>query len=182
MMKKILFLSFVIAMGLGLMSAIGYADGDSNHDDDGHCDGDKCPKPPSAFNHTPFMTLDHKTHKETTFEWNETPFVYLRLKDIDKKEDLNISYVWTHGSDSYTQNESYSHIASLKNWQDLDIWNSVRATGLWTVSTSWGYLGKGCDLITRTSTFSVTPEPFSMVLFGLGAGVLGLAKLRRKKQ
>jgi len=29
---------------------------------------------------------------------------------------------------------------------------------------------------------SVTPEPISLVLFGLGAGVLGLAKFRRKKK
>ena len=196
MLKKILFLSFVIFMSLGLMSAIGYAESNSNHNNhkndnnhndhqnDDHCDGGKCPKPPKASNHTPFTTFENNTHKETTFELkDETPFVYLRLKHLDKKEDLSINYVWTHGTDTYKQTETYSDIASLKNWQSLDIWNSVRAVGDWTVITSWGYLGKGCDMITKTSRFSVvTPEPVSMILFGLGAGVLGLSRLRRKKK
>jgi hypothetical protein len=182
-------------MSFGLMSAFGHAEESSGYDadhrddrdwdgrdHDGDCGDGKCQKPPKPYKHTPFTTLENNTHKKTEFGWNETPFVYLQLKRIDKKEDLNINYVWTHGTDSYTQSETYSDIASLKSWQDLDIWNSVRAIGDWTVSASWGYAGKGCDMITRTSTFNVVPEPVSLVLFGLGAGVLGLAQLRRKKK
>jgi hypothetical protein len=53
----------------------------------------------------------------------------------------------------------------------------------WKVDSyyEWRYYGRLEKIGCATNSF-VTPEPVSLVLFSLGAGILGLTKLRRKKK
>lgn len=76
----------------------------------------------------------------------------------------------------------------------LTEWDSKKALGDWHIDSFLtnfvgtfaenGGIGVGNFFTTQGDTvnFTVTPEPASMALFGLGAGALGLTRLRRKKR
>ncbi|MFH0985867.1 MAG: PEP-CTERM sorting domain-containing protein [Candidatus Omnitrophota bacterium] len=178
--KLAVFLGFLLC--LGLLTQTGYAYYIDPSD----------VYPPEAVDYTPFTTLENDESEKTLFGWDEKPFVYSLFDEVDTSRTLNLTRVWKYGTETIaTQQESYFDgdgtdygSGSLEIWKGLDNWtgvSGVRKAGDWTVNTEWGYNGSDYTEFAKSS-FTVTPEPVSMVLFGLGAGVLGLAQFRRKKK
>lgn len=132
----------------------------------------------------------------------ETPWIYVKLPAYtlldpnDKAKDTTLFSTWNIGSTpaEATANASDSYPATstpaLAFWLSPSNWSSIKQVGAWSISgidyafikagnakQSGSFIGDGGAV-----SFSVTPEPISMALFGLGAGVLGLAGVRRKKK
>ncbi len=84
-----------------------------------------------------------------------------------------------------------TNVGQASGWYS---WNVTKYVGLYspgdTVAFALISTDPGHSFYARESTtgfgpklsVTTTPEPVSLVLFGLGAGVLGLTKLRRKKK
>jgi len=75
-------------------------------------------------------------------------------------------------------------LTTLDFWFTPADWDTIKIKGEWKVDATYNWLNNG-NAVKRTGTGSVhflTPEPVSMSLFGLGAGVLGLTRLRKKKK
>ena len=172
-MKKYCLLFLAAALSFGIMASTGYAQA-------------AYPSIPVPENDNPYMTFaSPDTTPQTTFGWNETPFVYLELSGINPGRTLNLQNIWKYGGSVEDTQTFTSTGSSLTDWRGLSNWLGTglgsRKAGDWTVETTWGYNGSKYTT-TAKNAFSVTPEPVSLVLFGLGAGVLGLSRLRRKKK
>lgn len=83
-------------------------------------------------------------------------------------------------------------VGTLKNGPNTVLWDNLKLNyGAWHIDATYEWnLGGGNKIkgdasipfsLTNVTASTVTPEPISMALFGLGAGVLGLAGIRRKK-
>lgn len=136
----------------------------------------------------PYTTDNNSAVEKTTFGWNETPFTYLQFNsdNLNLNKDLGLDYRFKFNGTGSTYWETRTETLTgetglLDYWQSLTNWDSVKQVGTWEVKTFWHNPGAS----NGNSTYSfnvVTPEPISMALFGLGAGVLGLAGIRRRKK
>jgi len=120
--------------------------------------------------------------EKSLFGLNETPYLYLNLPDNTSSGFLNDFHltgsVWT-GPIDFPLPSGLEFSNSEELWLTLPYWDLVKEPGHWDVDAAFFYVdgmkGKG------STSFSVSPEPVSTVLFLAGGGILAVA-LRRKKK
>lgn len=134
----------------------------------------------------PYTTDNNSTVEKNVFTLDETPFAYIQFNsdDLNLTKDLELDYRFKHGGTGSTYWQSVSENLAgatglLNYWNTLAEWDTVKQTGTWEIKTFWNNPSGSTG--NQTYTFTVTPEPASMALFGLGAGLLGLAGFRRKQ-
>ncbi|OGT21860.1 MAG: hypothetical protein A3C55_02665 [Gammaproteobacteria bacterium RIFCSPHIGHO2_02_FULL_42_13] len=140
---------------------------------------------------TNIFTVDSNlsTTPKSTFNLNETPWLYLELPSTDfnvtasvwSDPDANpFSVLGISGSNTYW--------FSLDSGKDASgnpvTWNSVKKIGLWNISAGYLYpFSQNGDYAGKGSTsFEVVPEPVSTALFILGGATLAVRHLRKGRK
>ena len=111
--------------------------------------------------------LGNKTEK-TIFDIGETPYLYFQFKPLS---GADVNSTWT-SPDTSTFFASIINTKEKEGWLNLDNWNEIRKEGLWNVSAE--YITSNGRSGTGFTSFTVTPEPYAVVLFLVGALIMGL--------
>lgn len=133
-----------------------------------------------------YMTDAYGSYTEkTSFNWNETPWLYVKLP-LQKLNATSAFWEGPLGSYYFTNSMGFGQ----KRWFSLDsgidsngnpvAWGDVKKLGAWNINAGYFYAGGGSG--EGTTSFTVTPEPVSSILFIAGGAVLaGRRYLKRKK-
>ncbi len=115
------------------------------------------------------------------FDWNETPWLYLRTPDVRKGNSTFINYFsWYDPDSNLVYKDKADPNRSNERWFRIDDWDSVKKVGTWDVDAS--YFNPGSIKGSGSTSFTVTPEPVSSVLFLLGGlSLFGFEYKKRKK-
>jgi len=124
------------------------------------------------------------TTPKTSFGWNETPWLYVKLTSAA----LNVTSSWW-------LNPSLNPLASVIESGARDefwltpvdqygnsIWDSIKALGTWTINAEAHFATIPMDKNTGSTIFTVTPEPVSSALFLIGGAALAGSKLYRSNR
>jgi hypothetical protein len=131
---------------------------------------------------------------KTVFALSETPYIYMHLPDPGPVVDPEVDNVgnlsglrWISPSSGSFFNVNASAI-NAETWFSLDTgflpggtpttWDAVKELGEWNVTGGFFYTGGPADF--AETSFTVTPEPVSSVLFVSG-GLALLAGLRKRR-
>jgi hypothetical protein len=137
-----------------------------------------------------FMVSSERGTEKYTFDWNETPWLYLSLP----YSGLNVTASWWEapvldGNLFYFVGSGPS--SNQEIWLSLDSgvdafgnpidWFDVRQIGEWHITV--GYFYADGSLGTASTRFTVTPEPIGSILFITGGATLAIKYyLRRRKK
>lgn len=113
---------------------------------------------------------------QTIFDWGDTPWLYLKLPESGlnvtqsnwKDPDSNYYFI---GSDPGTEQEI---------WLSLNDWDSIKRTGLWEAEAVYSYASGSFS--SGSTSFTVSPEPISSILFVTGGATLAVRHYRKKKK
>jgi hypothetical protein len=141
--------------------------------------------PPSyvSFDEMHMTSLNGTYDTRTTYDLNETPWLYLKLP-AETESSHNVTGSWWNDPDNevyFLSNDSGQPTSDQEIWLSLN-WNSVKKVGQWDVNAFYsaanGTYGSG------DTHFTVTPEPVSYLLFITGGAILTLKRClkRRKRQ
>ncbi len=137
----------------------------------------------------------HDDGPMTAFEWDQKPEYILHytlsgITDFDR-HDYDLNSTWTYlgdGDQYFGQNSGWCigcNGGDTTSWGTIPDWANNRAAGFWTVDLTWNMDGGSPEftdqLAFQISSPTVTPEPASMALFGLGGIALAAKRFRRKK-
>ena len=135
--------------------------------------------PASAAFNTYTVGSDGSTTLQSTFGWDETPYLYMKLPNAG----FNFSSSFWHPpsdptplTSDYFASEGPS--STGERWLSLASWGSVKEAGDWTIDSNVFYWKDGVTATDSTS-FTVTPEPLAMTLFLLGGAPIA-ANIYRK--
>ncbi|MBI4848043.1 MAG: hypothetical protein HY808_05620 [Nitrospirae bacterium] len=134
-----------------------------------------CPTCPGTG---PYTTDSYGT-QNTEFAPDETPYLYWKLPSS------NISYIlswWTlEGTNTFYSKELLNTSGSDEIRLILDNWDSINPKeGNWIVNAFYSAPGENTSCAT---SFTVTPEPISSVLFISGGAVFVIKRsLKRRKK
>ena len=135
------------------------------------------------------------TALKNTFVLGETPWLYVHIPDQyngNSNWTPIVASLWNHG-----WTFGFDQVTGAKGDREfhlsLDNWGNKEKLGTWTINGGYAYWNDNCLIrqygderttftVVAQGPGTVTPEPISMALFGLGAGVLGLAGARRKRK
>ena len=117
----------------------------------------------------------------TTFGWEQQPYLYIHLPS--EARTYTISWWDPPGGELFYDCFKVT-IGEDEVWHTLGDWfddpDGSRQLGLWNVRADYSsFTGSGSD----TTSFTVTPEPLSSVLFligGISLAAFGRKKLRRR--
>jgi len=124
---------------------------------------------------------------KTEFFIDETPWVNMILPRSDGTWNNTTLWTTTPSGDYYMYS---GYVVNQDTWFDLDHitftlmggaptdWQTIKTEGLWGLQADYSY--PGASAITKTTTFTIIPEPISSALFLLGGAAL-FAR-RRKTQ
>lgn len=120
------------------------------------------------------------TAPKSTFGWNETPWLYLKLPN----PGLNVSSAWWQSPNSKYYFTSTEPNNNQERWLTLNNWNDVKSSGPWSIDASYFYANNPNNPIGNgKTTFVVSPEPISSILFLVGgAALIGSRKFRKKRK
>jgi len=124
--------------------------------------------------------------EQNVFNWDQIPQGFGQIGGVGANRHAHVRMEWFFNSTLMDDAEA----AGASGVNDFRLtppdWNTVKQPGLWTLN---GFFDVFADVDhslfksgSDTYSFTVTPEPVSMALFGLGAGALGLASRFRKKK
>lgn len=130
-----------------------------------------------------------ETEEKSSFSLNETPFLYYSFSvdslgdvfgDVEVTSILSIQGPKGYAIPDFSVNEwSVSSEGYYEYWIEIDDWDDIGSYGDWSVDTRWYNFGVGqVGIGNGTAGFSVTPEPVSMLLMGVG----GFALFYRRKK
>jgi hypothetical protein len=118
--------------------------------------------------------------QKDTFSSNEIPWLYFRVP-IDPGDQKVTSTSWWSDifGNSYQVRERENEIDI---WHSIKRWNSIKTEGLWIVEAEYSF-GTGRDKVwgSGSTSFTVTPEPISSILFVTGGATLAVRYWRKKK-
>lgn len=121
-----------------------------------------------------------------TFGWNEKPYAFIQfdMDDLNTEKPLIMSWKWRYedGPVVSFERERISNFSgdTLNLWNSLDNWDIHKQAGEWSVVTIWRNPGSGGSRL-KTS-FTVTPEPVSSILFLSGGAVLAIRRYWKRKK
>jgi hypothetical protein len=123
---------------------------------------------------------------QQTYDYTtETPYLYVHLTSAATEIYAWLSPTSASFSDIPTE---LTQVASsgLSRWFSLTNWSTVKEMGQWTVTGSQfgGTVTDNlasCQGSCAATSFVVTPEPMSMILFGMGGLPIAAHLLRRRK-
>jgi len=116
-----------------------------------------------------YMTASSGSHtQKTSFGWDETPWLYVNLP---ASGGANVTTSSWFDSDS-VQYDTFISGDTDEWWISLSNWNTVKKMGQWDVNTNYTLAVYPPASGSGSTSFTVTPEPASMVLFVTGGAVL----------
>ena len=148
------------------------------------------------------------TVEDNTFEWDETPYLYIKGLDIPDTYFTHIAILFTPQNEGFSQNfgSNLGQDPSVNRgvseyWLPSPVWNSeslgipFKGVGTWQVDLIYTIFDStkpedafvdsagldGPDYFFTVNAPVVTPEPATAALFLLGAGGLAARRFRRKK-
>ncbi|NTV30088.1 MAG: hypothetical protein HGA80_08425 [Candidatus Omnitrophica bacterium] len=126
------------------------------------------------------LALNTSAAEKTSYDLSETPYLYVHLSSA---MDVNLMTFWGNFDDGHN---TATFTPSTGSGQDFFLtptdWTTQKSLGNWDVFGSYKTQQNiPCDTCGTTS-FVVTPEPMSMVLYGMGGLPLAAHFLRRRKQ
>ncbi|MBI5665932.1 MAG: hypothetical protein HZC49_12730 [Nitrospirae bacterium] len=132
------------------------------------------------------------TAPKTTFDWNDTPWIYVKLPTSGFYFEVNwmnsptgdnyglsimssSQELWISAESGYGGNKFINAGTSAEvTWL-----NDMREEGDWNVMGSYLYANGASG--SGSTTFTVTPEPISFILFLAGGAVLGVRRFLNNK-
>lgn len=133
---------------------------------------------------------------QNVFDLTEIPYLYLETPANNflnpQTYGSTISAKWFFGGVEKYSTAGPGDMNQNEFFFTPDNWDTIKQVGLWTIDSSYelrplinpseltAFGGSSTQFTIITPT--VTPEPASMALFGLGAGALGLTRRFRKKK
>ena len=135
-----------------------------------------------TYNITTVYTVDSygSTTLQDTYAWDEVPWLYFELPTNAGSNMIVASSSWydESGDLQYSISNDYSK-GTTQIWQTPgNNWNPL--LGDWSVTAS--YTAKGPKTNgTGATSFTVTPEPISSILFLTGGATLGFRRFRKKR-
>ena len=173
-MVKNFFLIILIILGVCLFSANDKAEAVTNWD---------------------FYTTDKDSSAlKAEFAMHEQPYSYLfvnKEKFSSTPLEMDIKWTWLYnGQEEYL--ERYYHLPwdefldnneNFQIWETPSLWPDINESGLWETKVSWkALLSDGwTGYHNRSTSFTVTPEPVSSLLFVAGGASLAIFRYKRKK-
>ena len=110
------------------------------------------------------------TEQQLSFDESETPYLYMELQQgISKDTTINTTWFGPDGAEYF----STTGVATgTDRWIGLEDWDAIRKEGLWNVSAQ--YITQNGKSGTGFASFTVTPEPYGIILFLVGSLVIGI--------
>lgn len=136
------------------------------------------------------------TTSVTTFDINgPAPWLYLLLPtNSTTGRNSSVTANWFYGTEiaaRFSTNDAGTTDTQSAFWESPSVgtWDTFKEVGDWHINANylWVIPGSGASNDFKSQNdkvlnFSVTPEPASMALFGLGAGALALTRRRKRAQ
>ncbi len=133
----------------------------------------------SYFEEIYMTNMDGGTTPVDVFDWHEQPWLFVRVPESDPSDQLRVDWSWWHSPDSDIT-QSFDTTTDTVAWLTLDDWDSAKRAGDWQVNAAYFYTGG--ERGGGSTSFTVTPEPVSSVLFLLGGlSLFGFEYKKRKK-
>ncbi len=131
---------------------------------------------------------------KNSFDLSENPYLYLETPQNNFADPFALNATtlskWYFGGAEKYSVGGPGDLNQNEFFFTPNNWDSIKQVGLWTIDSSYELHpllnpGELTAFGGSVATFSVTsptvtPEPISMALFGLGAGVLALTRRRKK--
>ncbi len=118
---------------------------------------------------------------QTSFGWDEIPYLYVKLSEAGA---ASIRSSWLSPlSKEYLRSKNLLASNTITEfWLTPVSWQDKRTAGEWTINGSlFESSASNAVLDSRTTSFVITPEPGSLILFGIGGIPLVAHILRRHR-
>ena len=148
--------------------------------------------PDGSFSRFFTVDSDGSTTEKDTFALSETPWAFGHVPGVGANRHAAVQTDWFFNSVLMGEADLTGGSGVNDFWATPLNWDSIKQAGDWTLKGFFQVHEDSDNSIFRTgnNTYfftvapapTVTPEPVSVALFGLGAGALGIHSRLRKRQ